>query len=104
MSRLTDRLYLSWLRSNGCTQARRGYGAQPHGQRREGYPTGQINSFEAANVRTQSEARRLTGCHSRDGSPRANDAASRPEKPEVQNVSSALFLPGAEKSSIKSKA
>jgi hypothetical protein len=44
------------------------------------------------------------GATSRTGSPRASDAAPRPEKQAVLTSASALFLAAPEKSSMNSKA
>jgi hypothetical protein len=93
MSAFTERLYLTWLRSNGCVQSRRGYGAQPHGRRREGYPTDQRTPLES--IKPVRPARPVpgSGATSRDGSPRAIDAVTRPEKPAVLTPKNTLFCP-----------
>lgn len=84
---------------------RSGYGARPHvseAKRREGYPTGQTT------LRSNSLSMRPTlptttkHATSRNGSPRASDAASRPEKLAALTAASAIFLPASEKSSFKS--
>ena len=103
MSAFTDGLYTSWLRSNGC-HVRRGYGAQPHGRRLEGYPTNQTTPADTSGARRTTGCLPVNGAPSRDGSQRAKDAAARHEKPAVQTPPSAIFLPGAEKSSIETKA
>ena len=99
-----DRPFLSWLRTYGGIPARPGYGAQPHGseaKRRAGYTLGQANQSGRPGGLCKAGPLPVRGATSRDGLLRAKDAALRPEKPEVQTPSSALFLPGAEKSSIK---
>jgi len=55
-----------------------GYGAQPHGYRLEGYPTDHANPSGTATAEPQG-AYPSQPSHSRDGSLRAMDAASRPE-------------------------
>jgi hypothetical protein len=92
MSAFTDRLYLTWLAGNGC-KVSRGYGARPHGQRREGYPSGQ--TVPPVTPRQQPPARPMPVkvATSRSGSPRANDAASRPEKPAVLPSAAPFFYP-----------
>ncbi len=105
MSSFTDRLYATWLSANGCHQSRRGYGAQPHAseaKRREGYPTGQTVPPETQTPARPARPWRVKGAPSRNGSPRANDAASRPEKPAAGLPAASPFLPEAEKSSAKS--
>lgn len=104
MSAFTDGLYTSWLRSNGCQRGRLGHGAQPHGGRLEGYPTNQTTRADTSSARRTTWRCPVKSVPSRDGSQRAKDAASCPEKPAVQTPPSALFLPGAEKSSIETKA
>jgi len=64
--------------------ASRGYGAQPHGERREGYPNDQTTPAKRQASVPSSWRIRTSAAASRDGLPRAKDAASRPEKPEVQ--------------------
>lgn len=89
----------------GCVMTRRGYGGIPHGseaKRREGYPSGQTVPPETTRSMRPARPWSATVATSRTGSSRANDAASRPEKPAVQGISPALFLPASEKSSIKS--
>ena len=74
MSSFTDRLYRAWLG---------GYGAQPHAKRREGYPSGQAKPPETCH-RPYSTWRSSAGqVTTRDGSQRAKDAASRPEKQDA---------------------
>ena len=100
-----DRPFLSWLRAHGGVPTRPGYGAQPHGseaKRRAGYPLGQAKQVKGQSCRVTTGRLPVKCATSQDGSPRASDAALRPEKPAVQALPSALFLPGAEKSSIKS--
>jgi len=105
MSAFTDRLYLTWLGSNGCTQTRRGYGGyRSHVKRREGYPTGQPSPRPGCGRLRPARPMPATDATSRDGSQRANDAASRPDKPDVLASQCALFLPALEKSSTESKA
>ena len=58
-----------------------GYGAQPHGQRLEGYPKDQTRHQSTVLQRLQSEAITLPLSPSRVGSLRAIDAASRPGQP-----------------------
>ena len=100
ISAATRKRYARWLAFNRPTVAARrsslseakpprgsvvrpalGYGALPHGQRLEGYPTDQATYSETASGGTESEAMGLHGCHSRAGSLRAIDAASRPGQP-----------------------
>lgn len=85
----TDRLLFPSFAPYGCLV------------RREGYPNGQVKPIKANPVGRSTGAAQVRGVVSRHGSQRAKDAASRPEKPEVQTLSSALFLLGAEKSSIQ---
>jgi hypothetical protein len=59
-----------------------GYGAEPHGQRLEGYPKDQTPHQLTALQRLQSEAITLPLSPSRVGSLRAIDAASRPGQPD----------------------
>lgn len=67
-------------------------GAMPHGQRLEGYPIDQTTSATCNRRTVESEALALLGGHSRDGSLRAIDAASRPGKP----APAPLLFPNAE--------
>lgn len=100
-----DRPFLAWLRTHGGVPVRPGYGAQPHGseaKRRAGYPLGQTKQVNDQACRMTTGRMPVKGAPPQDGSPRANDAALRPEKPAVPGLTCALFLPGAEKSSIKS--
>lgn len=76
-----------------------GFGAPPQDKRREGYPSGQATSRARVHSLLTTAQHPASGATSRVGSLRANDAASRPDHKTTQ---SALFLPGAEKSSIKS--
>jgi hypothetical protein len=64
----------------------RGYGAQPHGERREGYPSDQTTPAERQTCGRTTWRIRASGTASRDGLQRANDAASRPEKQDVQSL------------------
>jgi hypothetical protein len=75
-----------------------------HDKRREGYPNGQTMRANGSHLRATTCHIPANGATSRQGLPCAKDAISRPEKPDVKTLSSALFLPGAEKSSIKSTA
>jgi len=105
MSAFTERLYLTWLGSNGCTQTRRGYGGyRPHVKRREGYPIGQLLPRPSSGQSRPARPMPATDATSRTGSLRATDAASRPEKQAVLPSQRALFLPALEKSSTQSKA
>lgn len=104
MSRFTDKAYRSWLARFGSEGPRRrsGYGAEPHAERREGYPTGQTHSQETVRGRTSTWPHPAGQASSRLGSQRAKDAASRPEKPAVGiPAAPALFLHQPEKSSAK---
>lgn len=69
-----------------------GYGASPHVQRLEGYPIDQAIHQVTTMDQLQSEARSLLGGHSREGSLRAIDAASRPGQP----APAPLLFPNAE--------
>jgi len=100
-----DRPFLAWRRTRGGVPTRPGHGAQPHGseaKRRAGYPLGQAKQVNGQRCRVTTGRIPVKDAIPQDGSPRASDAALRPEKPAVQALPSALFLPGAEKSSIKS--
>lgn len=102
MSTFTQRIYLTWLAGHGGLGASRraGYGAQPHAERREGYPTGQAKQPETCRAPGSSWLRPAAGVTSRKGSQRAKDAASRPEKqPAGVPATSPLFLHQPEKSS-----
>jgi hypothetical protein len=103
MSAFTERLYSTWLRSNGCAQRRRpGFGAAPQAGRREGYPNGQTSSQDTCHQPRTTWRFPASAAGSREGLPRANDAASCPEKPAVLTPDTPVFLPCPEKSSIKS--
>jgi hypothetical protein len=69
----------------------RGYGAQPHGERREGYPSDQAipanGQYMALSWRIRTSA-----AASRDGSQCAKDATSRPEKPDVKSLPACPFF------------
>lgn len=100
MSRFTDCVYRTWLAGHGGGQGRRaGYGAQPHAERREGYPTGQPQQPESCPGRTTTRRAGLPGSVTRPGSQRAKDAASRPEKPAVGMPAASPFLHQPEKPS-----
>ena len=92
MSAFTDRLYLTWLAGNGCTVSR-GYGARPHDRRREGYPIGQPVPHRGCGQSRPARPMPTTLDSSRTGSPRANDAASRPDKPAALHPAASLFYP-----------
>lgn len=105
MSAFTDRLYSSWLRAqHRAPSGRSGYGAQPHAGRREGYPNGQTDTQDTCQRPRTTWRFPASAAGSRDGSPRANDAAPRPERPAAGLPAAAPFLPELEKSSIESKA
>ena len=80
----------------------RGYGAQPHGDRREGYPTGLQPASGSTPVSGPAGCLPGVGAASRCRSLRATDAALRPEKTAVQGPQIAPFLVEDEKSSAKS--
>jgi hypothetical protein len=106
MNAFTDRLYWTWLHCHQRGGAPRpGYGALPHvseATRREGYPTGQRLPHRGYGPMRPARPMPAVGSASRDGSQRATDAASRPDKPAVLASQRALFLPALEKSSTKS--
>lgn len=105
MSAFTDRLYASWLKTqHRGPSGRSGYGAAPHAERREGYPTGQTNPPESCSRPRTTWRYPACSAGTRDGSPRASDAAPRPERQAVGLPAASPFLPEAEKSSIESKA
>lgn len=104
MSAFTDNAYRTWLARFGSVSSgrRSGYGAEPHAERREGYPTGQTHPQETVRGRTSTCLHPASQASSRPGSQRAKDAASRPEKPAVGiPAAPALFLHQPEKSSAK---
>lgn len=100
MSAFTDRLYRQWVASTG------GHGGRgPHGseaKRREGYPNDQGQAPQTQRRRCAVGQSPAMEAPSRNGAPRAKDAASRPEKPDVLTSGNAIFLPSSEKSSVKS--
>lgn len=67
--------WLSFTPSKGAT----GYGAAPHGDRLEGYPTSQTTPSGTASDTPSRGSIPVESSPSRDGSPCAKDAASRPE-------------------------
>lgn len=69
----------------------RGYGAQPHGQRREGYPSDQTTPANGQCVAVSWRIR-TSAAASRDGLQCAKDATSRPEKPDVLSLSERPFF------------
>lgn len=73
--------WLTFKGSNAVGVRISGYGAAPHGQRLEGYPTDQAHASETAPVTPCTGPNPVKGATPRDGSPRANDAATRPKKP-----------------------
>lgn len=93
MSALTDRIYREWL------ARRSGYGASPHAERREGYPTGQAQPQDTCHRPITTWRHPASQATSRDGSQRAKDAASRPEKQPAGVQTAPLFLHKLEKSS-----
>ncbi len=93
MSSFTDRLYMTWLNSNGCQKSRSGYGAEPHGKRRAGYPLDQRTLPKTHRPMRSTRPMRDVGATSRDVSLRATDAAPRHEKQDVQNNALPFFLP-----------
>jgi cell wall assembly regulator SMI1 len=102
VSHFTDKLYRAWLVGHGAGQGRRsGYGAQPHAERREGYPTGQTQQPETCHRPRTTWRHPASQATTREGSQRAKDAASRPEKPAVGVPAASPFLPLQEKSSGK---
>ena len=105
MSAFTDRLYSAWVNTNrthrtafGCS----GYGAAPHGRRREGYPTG-LHRPELASAAAH-PARRwpTTAATSRPQTLNATAATSCPGKTAVLSSAASPFLATSEKSSVKS--
>lgn len=70
----------------------RGYGAQPHGERREGYPNDQATPAERQTCARTTWRICTSAAASREGLQRANDAASRPEKQDVQKPSVRPFF------------
>jgi len=80
-----------------------GYGARPHGRRREGYPTDQATPTGSPNCPRTTWRFPVKGAPLRAGSQRATDAASRHEKQAVGIPVASPFLPSTEKSSIKSR-
>ena len=93
MSALTDRIYRTWLASNGS----RGYGAPPHESeaKRRGGVTDRPTAVQKFERRATGPCGVVAFCvaTSRTGSQRANDAASRPEKPAVQSLPHSPFYP-----------
>ncbi len=74
--------YALWLKFNapkGTASRASGYGAAPHGDRLEGYPKGQTTRPGTARAVTRKGPIPVRFTPSRDGLPRAMDAASRPE-------------------------
>jgi hypothetical protein len=69
----------------------RGYGAQLHGERREGYPSDQATPANGSIV-ALSWCIRVSVAASRDGSQCAKDATSRPEKPDVLSLPERPFF------------
>ena len=116
MSAFTDRLYRQWTACNHGGQAYRsvltsrheGYGAKLHeseARRREGYPIGQQLPHRSCEASRPARPWHTTVAASRNGSPRAIDAASRPDKTAVCGLPpSALFLQAQEISSMKTMA
>jgi hypothetical protein len=74
MSNFTQRLYRDWLRANG------GNGGLPHGQRLEGYPIDQRRPVTPTWWGRPARPMPSKPVTSRESTPRAPDAASRPEK------------------------
>ena len=72
------------------------YGAKPHesaAKRRAGYPHGQAQPVQTRYGWRTTGPLRVETASSWQGSQRAKDAASRPEKPAVLNLSCAFFYP-----------
>ena len=80
----------------------RGYGAQPHGDCREGYPTGLHPVSGCTPVSGPAGCLSGVDAASRCRSSRAKDAALRPENTAVQGRQIPPFLVEDEKSSAKS--
>ena len=76
-----------------------GYGAQPHAERREGYPSGQADQPETCHRPPSTWPIPARQAGSRKGSQRAEDAAPRPEKPAAGVPTASPFLHKPEKSS-----
>lgn len=101
MSAFTDKIYRAWL-NHQAPSGRSGYGAHaPHDERREGYPTGQANQPDSCCRPRTTWRHPASSAGSRERSPRANDAASRPEKQAVGVPTASPFLHQPEKSSAQ---
>lgn len=99
MSAFTDKIYRSWLSSRQAPSGRSGYGAAPHAERREGYPTGQANQPDTCHRPITTWRHPASPAGARDGSQRAEDAASRPEQQSAGVPTVSPFLHKPEKSS-----
>lgn len=71
----------------------RGYGAQPHGRRCEGYPNNQATPAKPQGWRLTTGRLRSSAAASRDGLQCAHDATSRPEKPVFKTPRAPFFYP-----------
>ena len=71
----------------------RGYGAQPHGRRCEGYPNNQATPAKNQGWRRSTGSSPASAAASRDGLQCAHDATSRPEKPVFKTPRAPFFYP-----------